>query len=336
MRILRVRRGFQADHSSSSYLFYAVDRPVSDAGQAIADRYSSRAEVDEQYARYSKWGESELNPEAFEALLDEHYDVMAEESYGWWTLMIAVPKTPEMKAALAAFPDARGDNDQGVDIEEYGKRMAVTIYCQFEGDGVDFLDGDYDSDIHEILVELLAKVRAELIEGNTSFLAAVAEFYDASTKTTRTKTMSDDRDDGQSRRVARRHEQGRAPGGMRAAGHRLHEVVDEGPASRGPGREAAGPARGEVREGPAQALPRRPDDRRPVGEPMSAHAPDSSRIQRHPAVRLRREAWGGFAFHRDTRRPARARSPRASTRSPLLDEARTGPELCATPPRPRA
>jgi hypothetical protein len=106
MRILRVRRGFQADHSSSSYLFYAVDRPVSAAGQAIAHRYSSRAEVDEHYARYIKWGESSLAMGAFEALLDEHFDVMAEESYGWWTLMIAVPKTPEMQAALAEFDDA--------------------------------------------------------------------------------------------------------------------------------------------------------------------------------------------------------------------------------------
>ena len=165
MRILRVRLGFQADHSSSSYLFYAVDRPVSAAGQAIAHRYSSRAEVDEHYARYIKWGESSLATEAFEALLDEHYDVMAEESYGWWTLMIAVPKTPEMKEALAEFRDARGDNDQGVDVQEYRKRMAVTIYCQFEGEGVDLMDGDYDRDIHEILVELLAKIRAELIEG---------------------------------------------------------------------------------------------------------------------------------------------------------------------------
>ena len=104
---------------------------------------------------------------------------MAEESYGWWTLMIAVPKTPEMREALAEFRDARGDNDQGVDIQEYRKRMAVTIYCQFEGDGVEFLDGDYDRDIHEILVELLAEVRAELLEGNTSFLSAVAEFYNA-------------------------------------------------------------------------------------------------------------------------------------------------------------
>src|SRR5207302_4047134 len=84
MRILRVRRGFQADHSSSSYLFYAVDHEVSKAGQAIANRFSSRAEVDEQYARYVKWGESELSSGAFEALLDEHYDVMVEESYSWW------------------------------------------------------------------------------------------------------------------------------------------------------------------------------------------------------------------------------------------------------------
>jgi hypothetical protein len=180
MRVLRVRRGFQADHSSSSYLFYAVDRPVSAAGQAIANRYSSSAEVDEHYARYVKWGERELSPEAFAALLDEHYDVMAEESYGWWTLMIAVPKSAAMKAALAEFVDARGDDDQGVDIQEYRKRMAVTVYCHFEGDGVEFLEGDfYDSDIHEKLVGLLAEVRAELLEGNTSFLSAVAEFYGA-------------------------------------------------------------------------------------------------------------------------------------------------------------
>src|SRR3954453_7454275 len=92
MRILRVRRGFQADHSSSSYLFHAADRPVSAAGQRVAHRFSSRAEVDERSARYQKWGESELRWGAYKALLTEPYDVMASESYDWWTLMIAVPK----------------------------------------------------------------------------------------------------------------------------------------------------------------------------------------------------------------------------------------------------
>ncbi len=178
MRILRVRRGFQADHSSSSYLFYAVDHEVSKKGQEIANRFSSSAEVDERFARYIKWGDRELKSSAFEKLLDEHYDVMAEESYSWFTLMIAVPKTPEMTAILAPFIDARGDNDQGIDVVEYHKRMAVTIYCQLEGDGVNFIE-DYEGDSLDGLVNLLAEIRAEIIDGNTSFLTAVADFYNA-------------------------------------------------------------------------------------------------------------------------------------------------------------
>jgi hypothetical protein len=192
MRILRVRRGFQADHSSSSYLFYAVDHEVSTKGQEIANRFSSSADVDEYRARYQKWGESELNSAAYKALLDEFYDVMAEEGYGWFTLMIAVPKTAEMKAILAPFTNARGDNDQGVDVIEYPKRMAVTIYCQFTDEGVNFLDDDHEGDILDELVGLLAKIREELINGSTSFLTAVAEFYGALDEEEDEEESSDD------------------------------------------------------------------------------------------------------------------------------------------------
>jgi hypothetical protein len=191
MRILRVRRGFQADHSSSSYLFYAVDHEVSKRGQEIAHRYSSRADVDERTARYIKWGESSLSSSAFEQLLDEHYDVMAEESYSWWTLMIAVPKTAELKSILAPFKQARGDNDRGVEVIEYPKRMAIAVYCQFEGEGVNF--ASRDGDPLQRLVELLAKIRAEIIEGNTSFLTAVAEFYNALDEEEDEEESSDDR-----------------------------------------------------------------------------------------------------------------------------------------------
>jgi hypothetical protein len=177
MHIRRVSRGFQADHSSSSYLFYAVDKPVGKAGQAVAHRYSSRAEVDSRTARYLKWGESELAYGAYKALLAEHYDVMASESYSWWTLMLAVPKTAEMKALLAPFSDARGYEDQGVDVEDFGKRLGVTVYCQFQGDGVEF--ASYDEGALDNLVELLTQVRAEVIKGNTSFLQAVVSFYGA-------------------------------------------------------------------------------------------------------------------------------------------------------------
>jgi hypothetical protein len=176
MRILRLRRGFQADHSSSSYLFYAVDHPVSAKGRQIAHRYSSRAEVEDRMVRYEKWGESSLSYDAYKALLSEHYDVMVSESYDWWTLMIALPKTPQTEALLAPFTDACGYNDQGVEVEDYGKRLVVVIYCQFEGNGVEF--GGYDEDPLEALADLLVEVRAELIAGDTSLLEAVVSFYD--------------------------------------------------------------------------------------------------------------------------------------------------------------
>jgi hypothetical protein len=176
MRILRLRRGFQADHSSSSYLFYAVDRPVSAAGQKIAHRFSSRAEVDEHSARYQKWGESELNWDAYKALLAEHYDVMASESYDWWTLMMAVPKTPQTQALLAPFEDARGYNDLGVEVEDYGPRLAISVHCMFDYGGSLF---EYDDDSLDTLVELLAKIRADILKGDVSFLQVVASYYGA-------------------------------------------------------------------------------------------------------------------------------------------------------------
>src|SRR5262249_3627462 len=159
VRILRTRRGFQADHSSSSYLFYAADHPVSAKGQQIAHRFSSRADVDEHFARYQKWGDYELSWDAYKALLSEHYDVMASESYDWWTLMIAVPKTAATQALLAPFRDARGGDDLGVEVEDYGRRLVAIVYCMFEYDGPAF---EYHEDPLEHLVELLVEIRGEI------------------------------------------------------------------------------------------------------------------------------------------------------------------------------
>jgi hypothetical protein len=176
MRILRIRRGFQADHSSSSYLFYAIDHPVSAKGQQVAHRFSSRADVDEHTARYQKWGESELSWDAYKALLTEHYDVMASESYDWWTLMIAVPKTAATSALLAPFRDARGYDDLGVEVDDYGRRLVAVVYCMFDYGGPVF---EWGEDSFETLVELLADIRSEILKGNVSFLEAVAAYYGA-------------------------------------------------------------------------------------------------------------------------------------------------------------
>ena|ERR1043165_9960981 len=174
MRILRVRPGFQADHSSSSYLFYAQDGEVSAAGQRIAHRFSSHADVDGQFARYQKWGESELSDEAYKALLGQHYDVMASESYDSWKLMIAVPKTKDREELLEVFHDIDDGEFVRLDVHDYGKRLGIEVYCEFDYEGPVFQSHE---DPLEELVELLVEVRGEIIEGNISFLQAVAAFY---------------------------------------------------------------------------------------------------------------------------------------------------------------
>ncbi len=174
MRVLRARRGFQADHSSSSYLFYAADKDVSKAGQQIAHRYSSRAEVDERYARYVKWGDSDLAMTAFPALLGTHYDVMASESYDTWTLMIAMPKTPQTQARLAPFHDLDDGEFTRVDVEDYGDRLALRLFCHFDYEGPLFRKGE---DTLEELVELLTVIREEILQGDVSFPQAVSDFY---------------------------------------------------------------------------------------------------------------------------------------------------------------
>jgi hypothetical protein len=174
MRILRVRPGFQADHSSSSYLFYAVDQPVSAAGQKAAHRFSSRADVDEQFARYQKWGDSELSGDAYPALLGEHYDVMASESYDSWTLMIAVPKTPQTQQLLLPFHHLDDGEFVRLDVHDYRKRLAIEIFCEFDYSGPLWSSHE---DTFEELVELLAEIRAETLRGDVSFLRAVADFY---------------------------------------------------------------------------------------------------------------------------------------------------------------
>lgn len=175
MHILRVRRGFQADHSSSSYLFYAADNPVSEKGRRIARRYSSRAEVDKRSVRYQKWGDYALSENAYKALLAEHYDIMVSESYDWWTFMIAVPQTAVTKPLPTRYSDARGCDDLGVNVEKFGSRWAISIYCVLDYN--ELAPEFADDDPMENLVDLLVAIRKEIMKGDFSFLDAVVEFY---------------------------------------------------------------------------------------------------------------------------------------------------------------
>src|SRR5262249_47932427 len=82
----------------------------------------------------------------------------------------------DMQTLLAPFQEARGYDDLGVEVEDYGRRLAVDIYCMFDYEGPVF---GYEEDSLETLVELLSEIRGEILRGDVSFLQAVASFYDA-------------------------------------------------------------------------------------------------------------------------------------------------------------
>ena len=76
--------------------------------------------------------------------------------------------------------------------------LVVTVYCQLADDGADLADEDDDGDTHwTSWSRLLAKIRTELLAGNTSFLTAVAEFYGGfdEDEDEDEETSSDDRDE---------------------------------------------------------------------------------------------------------------------------------------------
>ena len=104
------------------------------AGQRVAHRFSSRADVDEHFARYQKWGDYELSDDAYSALLGRHYDVMASESYDTWNLLIAVPKTRQLEALLRPFHDLDDGEFTRVDVYDYGKRLGIEVYCELSAD----------------------------------------------------------------------------------------------------------------------------------------------------------------------------------------------------------
>src|SRR5262249_4451053 len=94
--------------------------------------------------------------------------------YDSWTLMIAVPKTPQMERLLRPFHDLDDGEFMRLDVHTYPKRLAIDIFCEFEYDGPLWSSHE---DTFEELVELLAELRAEILQGNVSFLQAVADFY---------------------------------------------------------------------------------------------------------------------------------------------------------------
>lgn len=191
MKILSVRKGFASDHSSTSYEFLAVDKPLSENAQAAVASLSSRACPTARRISFTYNAEGYDLPGGWHDLMLQHYDVMYSESYDRWILVMAFDASDELQQAVAEY-EFEGIDENGIDIFTEGSRVVVAIYCRLElGMGYmddydeDYYEDDYDEEEDEIedievndpLLSLLVDIRQQLTQGDFRALYEVWNVY---------------------------------------------------------------------------------------------------------------------------------------------------------------
>jgi len=198
MKIISVHKGFACDHSSTSYEFLAVDKPLGQKARRDVSSLSSRANPTRRRVSFIYHAEGYDIPGGWEKLMREYYDVMYSESYGWWTFAMAFDAPKEQQEALMQY-EFSGMDELGVSVSCDDSRVTVAIHCHADNDslyglghgyddyGYDFDEEDEDEEDEEpgsatfesedSLLDLLTRVRQQLIDGDCRALYAVWKVY---------------------------------------------------------------------------------------------------------------------------------------------------------------
>ena len=187
MKILSVRRGFASDHSSTSYEFLAVDKPLSKNDRLEVSRLSSRVNPTARRAKFVYHVDGYDIPGGWEKLMAQYYDVMYREDYDWWTFAIAWNAAPGQYDELRHFEFEEGAHEgTGIDISvsDDKRRIMVSIHCILDASGLDYDDYYDDEDdgsaafeTDDELLNLLVQIRSQFISGDYRALYAVWEKY---------------------------------------------------------------------------------------------------------------------------------------------------------------
>jgi len=190
MKILSIRKGFQADHSSTSYEFFAIEKPLSRSERGKVASLSSRARPSRRRVSFIYHGEWSDLPGGWEPLMEKYYDVMYSESYDWWTLAMAFDADQKTIKEIERY-EFRGTDDLGVSVDSKGKRVIVTIYCRLSPEfhannnsDYDYYEDEEEEDEFEEAIEsedsllnLLAQNREYLKNGDYRLLYGVWQEY---------------------------------------------------------------------------------------------------------------------------------------------------------------
>lgn len=188
MRILSIRKGFQADHSSTSYEFYAIDKALNRSERADVASLSSRARPTRRRVSFIYHGEWSDLPGGWQPLVKKYYDVMYSESYDSWTLAMAFDTDRKTIERIKKY-EFRGTDEMGIAVNTEGNRVIVSIFCRLRP-GIDLSDDysycDYDEEEEESedaiesddsLLNVLAQNREYLKNGDYRLLYGGWEKY---------------------------------------------------------------------------------------------------------------------------------------------------------------
>lgn len=184
MKIISIRKGFTADHSSTSYEFLAADQPLDQAAREEVSSLSSRVQPSRRRSSFIYHAEGYDIPGGWKPLMKEHYDVMYSESYGWWKFSLAFDLEAEEQGQKLKQYDFTGVENLGIEVEIEAGRAVITIYAWFEYiappyrdwsifDGINL--GSYEPE--DYLLALLNALRVQIKNGDYTVLYRVWKEY---------------------------------------------------------------------------------------------------------------------------------------------------------------
>ena len=101
MQILSQRRGFEADHSSSTYEFFALNPLTSEQRTAVKQL---TGESPHRHLHFHYIGDWQDIPSGWsDKLLTLGYDILVSESYDWWSVYLSLPHNPALLTQLELF-----------------------------------------------------------------------------------------------------------------------------------------------------------------------------------------------------------------------------------------
>jgi hypothetical protein len=170
MEILSLRRSFDADHSSSSYEFFALKALTTDQRATVQRLTGGSAGRHLSFHYQGEW--KDISAEWPDKLLTSGYDILVSESYDWWNVNLSMPHDPALLARLESF-ECEADGN-GFDVRVVGERMVLRFGMQLNYSAA---YGAFGENAFRGLANLFKAVRTELLAGDLSAVRAAYDTY---------------------------------------------------------------------------------------------------------------------------------------------------------------